>query len=294
MDLIAPDAVESLFALLRETKAARPSDWYQASDMQRAFHKATHAIRFMCPGNGAGKTTAMGIEANWWVRHKHPWQVIPDWPIVAIWVAPQFRQFDILRPQIESECLDAGWHYNGSDNFYEWGDGAKLYVVPSDRDWTYLQGINPDIVLFDEEPPLKLWREMLQRRRGKRKTRFVIGATATAGVSWMEPELYQPWKDHHRALGLDADRALIAQQHPHIWCWDRGGIRDNPGASVEDVAWYESRTWSNEKERKVRLRGGFENWTGDAVFDQSGVDWLRTRVASGELGWLELEAPKAR
>lgn len=287
--LIAADAVDSLFALLKETKADRPSDWYQPSTMQRAFHKSTHIIRGMFPGNGAGKTTAMGIEANWWVRHKHPWQAIPPWPIVAIWICPQFRQFEILKPQLESECLDAGWTWNGSDNFYRWADDAHLWILPADRDWTYVQGINPDIVFADEEPPLKLWREMLQRRRGKRKTRFVVGATATQGVSWMESEIFKPWVEHHQGLGLDPERALEVQSHPHLWVWDRGGIRDNPGASTEDVEWYETRTWSSAKERKVRLKGGFENWAGDSVFDQAGVDWLRERVKKGELGWLELK-----
>lgn len=286
--LIAPDAVESLFKLINERRATRPSDWYRPSTMQTAFHKAPHIIRFMCPGNGAGKTTAMGIEMNWWARHKHPWQAVPKWPIASLWFCTQLRQFDILRPQLESECLDAGWKFNGQDSFYEWPDGDKLWIVPADRDWRYIQGVNPDIVAFDEEPPLKLWREMMQRRRGKRKTRFIIGATATQGISWMEPEIYTPWVEHHKAKGLDTERALTDQSHPTTWVWDRGGIRDNPGADAADVEWYETRTWANAKERKVRLSGGFENWSGDAVFDLDALDWLRTRAERGTLGWLEI------
>ena len=121
--------------------------------------------------------------------------------------------------------------------------------------------------LRDEEPPPKLWREMPQPP-WQRKTRFVVGATATQGVSWMESEIFKPWWSTTRGWGWTRACPEV-QSHPHLWVWDWGGIRDNPGASTEDVEWYETRTWSSAKERKVRLKGGFENWA-DSVFDQAG------------------------
>jgi hypothetical protein len=57
------------------------------------------------------------------------------------------------RPQLEEECFDRPWRFNKSDHVYTFGDGGMMFLISGDSSWTHVQGINPDLVIFDEEPP---------------------------------------------------------------------------------------------------------------------------------------------
>lgn len=273
----------------------RPSAWYEPHDHgQRQFHMAPHRIRAMFPGNRWGKTTAMGVEVNSYVRHDERFTPKPKHPAQVLWFCTQFRQFDLLREQLHARCFDKGWTYNGSDNFYEWPGGDRLWIIPGDRDWTYIQGINPDLVCVDEECPVALWRELRARGFGDRATRYIVAATATMGAeTWMKGEIYDPWLAEHARVGVDEARAMLVQRHPEIWCWPMGGIEDNPSMGADKVAGFQALTWSSDKEKQVRLRGGFQSWVGDPCFSMEGLDWLRAqRKAWGgteRVGWLEVE-----
>lgn len=272
-------------AILQQLRDARPADEYRPHDRgQLQFHQSTHTIRGLFPGNGFGKTTAVAAEIDAWCRHTNRWQQTPRWPIVAVWFCPQYSQFGLLREQLETDIIgrNIAWRETRDGNFYEYPDGSRWYVASADRSWTFLQGINPDLVVFDEQPPIKLWREMKMRRRGRKKTRFIIAATATQGLTWMEGEVYTPWKEMHADLGFSVDTAVDEQLHPDIFCWPLGGIRDNPGADETDVQWYEKQEWSSEKEKKVRMHGGFEDWRGDTVFDDAAIEALRQEIEEWE------------
>lgn len=270
----------------------RPFEYYAPSSPgnpgpfsnQIGFHTAPHTIRGLFPGNGWGKTTALGAEANAWGYHLNAWQRTPDWPVLMLWFAKLEDQFELICEQLRTQIFGTGVKWTPSASTFEWPDGSRLVVGLADRssDWKKWQGIPVDLVIFDEEPAIALWREMMMRRRGMRKTRFCVGATATTGDSWMAKEIYKPWVDWHREKGLDETRALWEQSHPDIWLWWRGGIGDNPGADESDKAWYESRTWSSPKERAVRLGGGFQSWTGDAVFDADAIERLKAWAALAE------------
>ena len=251
---------------------------------QLGFHKATQPIRGLFPGNGWGKTSAMGAECNAWAHHLCQWQPTPGWPLLMLWFAKLADQFSLICEQLRTTIFGTEVAWKPSDGTFTWPDGSKLVVGLADQrtDWRRWQGVPVDLVLFDEEPPVELWREMLMRRRGQRQTRFVSGATATTGDSWMAKEIYAPWVEHHKALGIDETRALWAQSHPDIWLWWRGGVEDNPGARATDEAWYAGRTWSSPKEREVRRRGGFQSWTGDPVFDPEAMDRLKAMAAEAD------------
>lgn len=279
------DATRKLLAVHRAMEARRtrrPWEWYVPStpgkpgpfSNQLGFHKAPHAIRCLFTGNGFGKTWAMGAEANAWGFHTNEWQRTPDWPVLMLWFTKLEDQFDLIREDLQASIFGTEIEWRPSDKEFRWPDGSRLCLGLADRatDWKKWQGIPVDLVCFDEEPARQLWREMMQRRRGKRKTRFVIGATATTGDSWMKAEIYDPWEKWHADRGLDPTRALWENSHPDTWIWWRGGIADNPGADASDREWYEGRTWSSEKERRVRLQGGFESWTGDPVFDEAAIE----------------------
>jgi phage terminase large subunit-like protein len=282
----AEEIAEALAAMeeavrLRPTLAYRPHDFDEAGRPtgQLQFHQARHVVRAMFPGNRWGKTRAMGSEAAWWIDHAHPYQPTPSGPVIILWFCPEFRQFDILRPQLEGECLTAGWRFNDQKHLYTWPDKSLLYILSYDRSWEHVQGINPDMVCFDEEPPLKLWREMMMRRPGRRATRYCLAATATKGETWMESTIFGPWRDHHEEQGVNLADAKIVQSHPYSWVWDEGSIEDNPGVRVEDRAWVDSITWSGDAEAKVRRRGGFARFNGNPVFLQKWIDALLADAA---------------
>lgn len=267
--------------ILDRHKLIYPGDYYDPhAGGQLQFHGSKHIIRGLFPGNGWGKTTGAACEADAWLRHTNRWQETPAWPCIVIWFCQDFRQFELLRAQIEDEAIGPTPVWVEKYNYYRYPDGGRFYVISCDRKWTFLQGINPDLVIFDEQPPLSLWREMLMRRRGRRKTRFIVAATATQGITWMSDEIFKPWVDHHAARGISEEGRLEIQSHPDLFVWDRGGIDDNPGADESDKVWYHSRTWSSEKEKQVRLYGGFQDWTGDAVFDELAMSWLRDNLES--------------
>lgn len=270
---------------IEQHKHSRPSDFYHPhKGGQRQFHQSRSIVRCLFPGNGFGKTTAAGVEVNWWVNHCHPFQQTPKWPVIAIWCCETYKQFKILRTQLESECFDRPFTFNKTDHVYTFGDGSQLFLVSGDSSWTHIQGINPDVVIFDEEPPEALWNEMKVRRRGKRKTRYVFAATATQGMTWMYHDLYLPWLKHHQADGLDEAHAMQAQTHPRLWVWARGGICDNPGADQGDRDWYASQTFNSEAERQVRMGGGFADFSGTPVFDAVALDRQRPNLRDGETG----------
>ena len=256
-----------------------PSSKYQPHDHgQLQFHLADHMHRWLYPGNGFGKTRAMAEEFNAYCTHSNRWKRTPKWPVICIWWAQQYDQFELLKPQIEEETIGDQAVWIESKHHYLYPDGSKWYVLSCDRKWTSIQGINPDLVGYDEQPKLSIFREMEMRRRGKRKTRYIGAATATQGMSWMFDEVYKPWKERHDSLSVSEDQALLMQAHSKFWVWPKGGIDDNPGADEDDKHHYHTTTWTSEKEKRVRLYGGFEDWTGDPIFNAEAVERLRDRL----------------
>ena len=273
----------------------RPADLYEPHAAgQEQFHRAPHVTRCLWPGNGFGKTRAMGSEVAWWIYHCHPYQRTPKWPTIGIWACETYKQFDILTEQLVTDCFGParsrrnprGWAFNKSDKMFRWPSGDKLYLVSGDSSWTAIQGINPDYFAFDEEPPKALFNEAKMRRRGRRKTRYMFAATATQGLTWMYRELYLPWLKHHQDAGLTADAAHDVQSHPLVWAWAKGGISDNPGCDPEDTAFYAAQTFSSDAERQVRLFGGFADFSGKPVFNLTALERMRPGLTPGEDGWL--------
>ncbi len=259
---------------LETLKLDRPFDCYDPHPGQLAFHRSTHRIRTLFPGNGFGKTTAGAAECHAWCTHLNRWQETPAWPVMVVWACPDFKQFDKLRTQIEADIIGKNARWVADKNKYVYPGGDEFYIISCDRSWKYIQGINPDLFVFDEEPPAPLWRESQMRRRGRRDTRYVVIATATKGITWMSKVLYEPWKKHHRDAGMDEDQGIAVQTHPSIFCIPKGSARDNPGVSEDQWEAYQTVGWTSDKERQVRLFGGFQSWVGDAVYDGAGVEYL--------------------
>lgn len=253
-----------------------------------------HIYRVLIPGNGWGKTTCMALDADMLMQRNDPFkpQVLPafdgpDRPTTAIWVCQKYQQFEVMQPAMEG-IFTRGWKWRAQHHCYEWsngvagGGGSRLFILSGDSDWTAIQGVEIDAVYFDEHPDRKLWNEMLYRRRGQRKTRYMVAATMTQGITWFVTSLIQEWEKYCRDQGLSGEQAKQQQPHPKIFMWPSGGIHDNPSMGQEDVDHYASITTASEKEREVRSKGGYSDFAGSPVFDIAALN--RLRPADGESG----------
>ncbi len=266
-----------------------PTWYYTPSPGQLKFHQSNAAIRFLCPGNGWGKTIAMGHEVQAWMTHSHRWRPTPKRRITALWFPADYKQFAMLLEKLREKCWGPlpVWRPHEHHSLV-WPDGSTLYVAPQDRSWKNVQGPPLDLVLFDEHFPMALMTEMQVRRRGDQKTEIVIAATMTRGLTWEYSKIYKPWLDFHAGQGIGEEEAMEKQLHPRIFCWPKGGILDNPSMSEEDRAHMDSIIYSSDKEKQVRMGGGFQDWSGDAVFDAEGIAWMAAAMRT-----LERERPTA-
>ena len=247
-------------------------------------HGDLKPINVLVPGNGFGKTTAMAHDFDCMARHDPRWRDVPTWPVRGIWFGKLEDQLDEIREQVRQEVFGPSVVF--SDDQLRWPDGSTLSMHPANDTsaWKKWQGINPDWIGFDETPPRSLWREAMFRRRGKRNTRFVMGATQAEGITWAHADLFLPWRDWHKNLGIDEFRAQRDQRHPDIWLWHEGGIDDNPGTTEEQRAFYRRQTERlPPKMAKVRLRGGFESWVGDPFFNEAAIERMRAKLEDGRL-----------
>lgn len=263
---------------------ANPTWKYAPSPGQLMFHRSRHPVRFLCPGNGWGKTAAIGHELQAWMTHSNRWRDTPRRQISALWFPEDYKQFELLLSTMREKCWGQLpiWrpHHHHS---LVWPNGNTLYVAPKDRSWKKVQGVPIDLVLFDEHFPMALFTEMMVRGRGDRKTEIVIAATMTLGMTWEYKQIYRKWLDHHQAQGLTEDAAMWTQNHHSVFCWPKGGIVDNPSMSEEDRRKMdEDIPYSNAKEKLVRTGGGFQDWSGDAVFDADGLAWMAARAIEEE------------
>ncbi len=249
-----------------------------------------HTYRILIPGNGWGKTTCMALDVDLLMQRDDPFkpQVMPDAdgedrPTTAVWFCQKYQQWEIMQPDVEA-LLSRPYKWRSNQHYYEWPNGSRLFILSSDSDWAAIQGIELDAVYFDEHPDRKFWTEMLYRRRGKKKTRYMVAATMTQGITWFVTSVIQPWEEHCRSLGLTNDEAIRRQPHPTTFIWNVGGIHDNPSMTEADAAHYDSITVASEKERMVRRHGGYADFVGEAVFAIEPLQAMEAAASDGESG----------
>lgn len=270
-------------ALEAAVRNARLQQWRRAEQPALAFspHEngqlqalaSHHTYRILIPGNGFGKSTTMVVDADLLLQGNDPFK--PDLmpvgrPATAIWVTQKYQQFEVMRGDLEA-LFTEGWLWNDSKKYYRWPNGARLFVLSSDSDWSAIQGVEIDAVYFDEHPERKLWVEMQYRRRGKKKTRYMVAATMTKGITWFVQDVVIPAESIGRERGLTQKQRLRVQPHPTTFLWDVGGIVDNPAMSDEDAEHYAQVTGLSDKERQVRMGGGYADFQGEAVFDPAAL-----------------------
>jgi hypothetical protein len=271
---------------LQAARVAHPGDFYHPAPHQLAFHRSLHPIRILALGNRGGKTFAGAMECMWTLSGRHPYQPAPKAPVMGAWVCQDFGQFrELAKRELEPKVWDAGWKFDETWNTYRWPNGSTLRVISTERGWRFIQGLNWDFMHFDEGFPYALWQEASMRRFGDRDCRYTMTLTDTNSLSaWLRDEFYLPWLRHHAEAGLpvtegNEDAAMLAQTHPEVFIWPKGGIADNPHASQKNIDWYRNRRFVSEEDRRTRLGGGFRRMGGNLVFDAEGLGYARACIA---------------
>lgn len=243
--------------------------------------------RILIPGNGWGKTTCMALDADFLMQRDDPFKPhmmpVPDRPTTAIWFCQKYQQYEMMRPEMEG-IFTRGWSWKEQKKHYLWPNGSRLFLLSSDSDWTAIQGVQPDMVYFDEHPDRKFWNEMQYRRRGKSRTRYMVAATMTQGITWFVTSLIVPWEKLVKEMGLTNEQGLNQQPHKKIFMWNIGGIASNPSARPDDVEHYKEQAAVSEKELEVRLEGGYADFSGTAVFWSPSLKQMQENKIDGENG----------
>lgn len=297
--LFNEDERRQIVAALRANKAldhirqTRPG-WLFAPHLHGQLQAlcSDHTFRILIPGNGWGKTRLMAVDADLLMQRDDPYkpQTMPlarygqDRPTTAIWFCQKYQQYEMMRPEFEREVFTRGWTWRGQQNYYIWPNGSRMFLLSADSDWEAVQGVHIDKVYFDEHPDRKFWNEMMYRRRGRYKTSYMVAATMTLGITWFVTEVIQPWEEYNRRMGRTNDEALEIQDHKTTFCWNVGGIEDNPSMDKDDLAHYESIRTASPKEREVRVHGGYADFTGEPVFDVVPLREMEERATEGEGG----------
>lgn len=243
--------------------------------------------RILVPGNGWGKTTCMAIDADLLMQRDDHWKPQcmpePDRPTMAVWFCMKYPQWRIMQADVES-LFTSGWAWHEQMKFYSWPNGSKLFIMSSDSTSESIQGIQLDAVYFDEHPDRKFWNEMMYRRRGKKKTRYMVAATMTLGITWFVKGIIQPWEERCKKMGLTNAQAIQQQPDPKTFVWNVGGIESNPSMSRADFDHYAEQMTLSEKERHVRLHGGYADFVGEPVFDLKALSRMEEKAQDGENG----------
>jgi hypothetical protein len=211
---------------------------------------------------------------------------MPEQPGDVIWACQSIAQFKILLEEVRLLIWGTIPKWNDSDKALVFPNGGRIWAWPRERDWDSIKGVNPALIVFDEDATAKLWNESKARTFGRQRTPRIITNTPTEAMgTWMETEIYQPWFRHHKELGLSEREANEQQLHPEIFCITIGGIEDNPSQTADDVKRFRSQVWTGgEDEWHVRNYGGFRYIGVQGVFDADGLKHLLAMVRAGGSG----------
>lgn len=262
-----------------------PFEWYVPHAKQLQFHKARQEVRALFPGNRFGKSSAAGMEAQWFCTRTHPYRPNPSEPGDVIWACPSFDQFEGLLPDLRALVWGTKPKWYKGDHILEFHGGGRLWAWSRDRAWDVLKGLNPALIVFDEDALAALWNESKARGYGRQETAKIITNTPTEAMgTWMETEVYRPWLEFHRERGYTEAEANALQLHPGLFVITVGGIGDNPSL-VHLVEKFRTTKWEGgDDEWHVRNFGGFRYIGARGVFDSAGLKHLMELVRRGGAG----------
>lgn len=225
-----------------ELKAKETVEFTPNAGAQERFDKSPAKIRYLCGGNGLGKTTVLVNEMIRVHNKTHPYRDVSranhSWCLVDSY---EKVESDFI-PELKKWCPPS--KYPKEDKMggshvrrFKWPNGNTTTFFSHEQDMDKLEGTNYDVLFINEPCPRSQW---VSSYRGLRSNPdyFIVIAATPVSEPWMYTEIYQKW-----ALGLDKSIEVF-----------EGTTYENqdnlPPGYIED---YKSRL--NEDEIKVRIYG---------------------------------------
>lgn len=267
--VVASPTLQHFVTLLNHRRAADGLVAWEPHAKQRAFMNAVlHGEcleNYAFWANRAGKTLmgaacgsvlarfgadpqrpALGAHTVVWDRATQGWVVGLDYRVSRDVIQPKYfaNGFGLPgdQPFIPAEDV-AEWRVG--DQVLKLKNGSIIGFKSAEAGAKKMQGIALDWVHFDEEPEQSVFSEATIRiGGGERPLRIFCTCTLlppegqSGGVSWMFPQIIQPWKEGALDVGIF-----------------QAAIYDNPYLQRAEIARLESRYPLGSTERRIRLNG---------------------------------------
>lgn len=253
------ETLEEASRLLRELekrKRESPISFYNPSEKQLSFHKATQRKRFLGGGNRVGKTLAGTVEVEWFARGTHPYRNDIETPNVG-WivvldtnVGKQVNWEKIKALFTPGECT-----FNEREGIITWKNGSLTYVKSCDSGEEKFQGAGLRYIWFDEEPPEQIYKESMARVAAGTRLDIWMTATLLHGLTFPYDEFIAPVQEAKKGGYENKDVFAVIL-----------GIRDNPYFSAEEIRQFASSFTGDEY--KVRVEGEILQMGMDSLVSQ--------------------------
>lgn len=268
---------------LRAEITRRPILTYEPHAVQLAAHQDLRRIVIYCGANRAGKTYWLAREICWCIEGTHPFKKPHKGPFKVYLVGTKYEKLaENVLPAIfacfpPSHPLHPRW--DKELNIIYFPNGVTLHIFSMKSDITSFAGGDPVLVAIDEEPPRKIWSEIVARIISS-KGQILIAATSVPeeGVTWIYDELLKKIPDFRTSKtggsykGIGAYRATMFD-NPYL---DKAVVRElmeemdpaeiparvygDPTPIARHPVFPPS--WLDAMEDKIR----FQEWTGDISY----------------------------
>lgn len=220
---------------------------FTPNDKQYAYMVSKARQKILLGGNRSGKTittcvdvalTCLGIKGFFYPGFPKDGVGVDAWVVgldTAKWkdaLIPNLRQ--ALGPFLKR------YKYEG---IFELTNGRTITLKTMESGFTKFQSANCPLILFDEYPPMDIYKECVMRTAQTGGV-VMVAATPTRGTSWITDEKYDAWFKGTQGRLVDHEGVIFVSLHTE----DNKHI--SPGA-VLDI----EREYKDPAEREARLHG---------------------------------------
>jgi phage terminase large subunit-like protein len=173
---------------------------YEPHSKQLMFHASNKNGRQYIGGNRSGKTTGGINEDIWWLRGQHPYQKVPEPPVIGRITTVDFKNGaeKIIIPNLRqwippSLLINGSWEdsYNGAKHILTLENGSELEIMSYDQELDKFAGVPRHFTHFDEEPPEDIFNEC-KARLVDYGGHWWMTMTPVEGMTWTFDKIYEP------------------------------------------------------------------------------------------------------
>ncbi len=204
--------------------AKRPNNLlYQPHSKQLMFHASNKNGRQYIGGNRSGKTTGGINEDIWWLRGQHPYQKVPEPPVIGRITTVDFKNGaeKIIIPNLRqwippSLLINGSWEdsYDKSKHVLTLANDSELEIMSYDQELEKFAGVPRHFTHFDEEPPEDIFKEC-KARLVDYNGHWWMTMTPVEGMTWTFDQIYEPSTGGNTNPLIDVIEVNITD-NPHL------------------------------------------------------------------------------